>query len=362
VRWKGRLRASKRLEGDDGPGIGDARNGLHLFRYKMADIGCGIDVEFYQKIEIAGGRVDFRGNFRVGKLVGDLIGLAELAFNLHEKGDHGRLRIGRIAYIIRQMHAPVEFADIAADVFARIKSRAPRVHCITNTVAQAYTANILLAAGAIPSMTISQEEIGAFVGSADALLVNLGTFDAERRAAIDLAIGPAAQAGKPWVLDPVFIERSPARAQFARGLVARGPAVVRLNQREFDTLSGIDAKAFDAKAFDAKAFARQHKTIVALTGENDVVTDGERSAKISNGDPLMSLVTAMGCAGSALVCAALSVERDPWIATIAALVALGVTGEVAAKSAPAPGRFASWIIDALYNLDRATLRAHAKVS
>jgi hydroxyethylthiazole kinase len=341
VRWKGRLRASKRLEGDDGPGIGDAGDGLHLFRDEMADVGCGIDVEFHQKIEIAGGRVDFRGNLRVGELVGDLIGLAELAFNLHEKGDHGRLRIGRIAYIIRQMHAPVEFADIAADVFARIKSRAPRVHCITNTVAQAYTANILLAAGAIPSMTISHEEIGAFVGSADALLVNLGTFDAERRAAIDLAIGPAAQGGKPWVL-----------AQFARDLVARGPAVVRLNQQEFGALSGIDAKAF----------ARQHKTIVALTGENDVVTDGERSAKVSNGDPLMSLVTAMGCAGSALVCAALSVERDPWIATIAALVALGVAGEVAAKSAPAPGRFASWIIDALYSLDCATLRTHAKVS
>ena len=43
------------------------------------------------------------------------------------------------------MHAPVELADIAADVLARIRDRAPRVHCITNTVAQNYTANMLLA-------------------------------------------------------------------------------------------------------------------------------------------------------------------------------------------------------------------------
>src|SRR5580693_8648051 len=107
------------------------------------------------------------------------------------------------------MRAPAEFADITADVLARIKSRAPRVHCITNSVAQAYTANILLATGAIPSMTISREEIAAFVASADALLVNLGTFDAERRAAIELALGSTGQ-GIPWVLDPVFIERSPA--------------------------------------------------------------------------------------------------------------------------------------------------------
>src|ERR1700686_1109940 len=109
------------------------------------------------------------------------------------------------------MDAPAEFADIAADVLARIRSRAPRVHCITNSVAQAYTANMLLAAGAIPSMTIAREEIAAFVAGADALLVNLGTFDAERRAAIDVALGAIGQGGmeqrrKPWVLDPVFIQ------------------------------------------------------------------------------------------------------------------------------------------------------------
>src|SRR5580700_1216912 len=110
------------------------------------------------------------------------------------------------------MHAPVELADIAADVLARVRARAPRVHCITNSVAQQYTANMLLAAGAVPSMTISREEIAAFVAGADALLVNLGTFDAERRAAIDVALGAMGEAAgepaMPWVLDPVFIERS----------------------------------------------------------------------------------------------------------------------------------------------------------
>src|SRR5580700_8589349 len=143
------------------------------------------------------------------------------------------------------MHAPAEFADITADVLARIRSRAPRVHCITNSVAQAYTANMLLAAGAIPSMTISREEIAAFAAGADALLVNLGTFDAERRTAIGVALGALGQGdkevSKPWVLDPVFIERSPARAQFAQGLLERGPAAVRHNQREFAALAGSDA-------------------------------------------------------------------------------------------------------------------------
>src|SRR3954471_21401401 len=102
------------------------------------------------------------------------------------------------------MRAPQSnLPQLAADILLRMRERAPRVHCITNTVAQAFTANVLLAAGATPSMTISPEEVGAFVADANALLVNLGTFDAERRSAIEIAVGSAKQ-HLPWVLDPVF--------------------------------------------------------------------------------------------------------------------------------------------------------------
>ena len=61
--------------------------------------------------------------------------------------------------------------------------------------------------------------------------------------AIDVALGAVGAARMPWVLDPVFIERSPARAQFARELLARGPAVVRLNAAEFAALFGGDPAA-----------------------------------------------------------------------------------------------------------------------
>jgi len=255
------------------------------------------------------------------------------------------------------MHVPVEFAAKTFNVLARIRERAPRVHCITNTVAQQYTANILLAVGAVPSMTVSPDEVGSFVADADALLVNLGTFDAERRAAIDVAVGAANAARMPWVLDPVLIDRAPPRAELARQLACRAPAVVRLNTAEFTTLSGGDP-AEDA----AVRFANTYGTVVALTGRVDRVTDGVRQAVIANGDPLMGTVTAMGCAGSALVCAALTVETYSWIAATAAVVALGVAGEVAAEAARGPGSFASLIIDALHGLDAATLRARTRVS
>ena len=255
------------------------------------------------------------------------------------------------------MHAPIELADIAADVVARIRARAPRVHCITNSVAQQYTANMLLAAGAVPSMTISADEIGAFVAGADAVLVNLGTFDRERRAAIETAVTAAENKRLPWLVDPVFIDRSPARAQFVRTLIARHPSAVRLNQAEFAALSGYKA---DGEA--VARFAQAHETIVALTGDVDMVSDGRRRIAIANGDPLMGLVTAMGCASAAFVCAALAVEQDAWLATLAAVAAFGVAGELAAQRAQGPGSFATGMIDALHALDRPALRARVKAS
>ena len=98
--------------------------------------------------------------------------------------------------------------QIAAALLDRLRARSPRVHCITNAVAQNFTANVLLAAGAVPSMTLSVEEIGPFVASANALLVNLGTLDRERREAAVIAVEAAMRDNVPWVLDPVFIDRS----------------------------------------------------------------------------------------------------------------------------------------------------------
>src|SRR3569833_852361 len=177
----------------------------------------------------------------------------------------------------------------AAGLIAPSRARRPRVHCITNTVAQAYTANVLLAAGCAPSMTRSVEEIGGFGASAQALLANLGTFDAERREATGSAIAAAERHTLPWVLDPVFVDRSAPRLAFARELLARGPRVVRLNQTEYEALSGATAQRDNAMAH-----ARDTGSIIAISGPADLVTDGTRVVTVGNGHAFMARATAMG--------------------------------------------------------------------
>jgi hydroxyethylthiazole kinase len=258
-----------------------------------------------------------------------------------------------------EMQAPAsELPKQAADILQRLRRASPRVHCVTNAVAQTLTANALLAVGAVPSMTISPEEIGLFVRSAKALLVNLGTFDAERRTAAGVAIEAALEARLPWVLDPVFIDRSAPRAEYARMRMGGFPPnALRLNAAEFAALTGTGA---DEKS--VAVFAAKHRMAIGLTGPTDLVTDGTRLAKIANGHALMAKVSALGCAESALVAACLVVERDAWLATAAALLIMGIVGEVAAKRARGPGSFAVEILDALHELDGDTIVSLAKVT
>jgi hydroxyethylthiazole kinase len=246
---------------------------------------------------------------------------------------------------------------IAADVLERLRRQAPRVHCITNAVAQVFTANALLAAGAVPSMTIAPDEVGVFVERANALLINLGTFDPERSAASETAVAVAQGVNLPWVLDPVFIDRSPVRAAFAKALLARNPAAIRLNRAEFVALAGA---ADEAKM--VAAFARSHGAVVGLTGATDLISDGQRLVAVGNGHAMMQKVTALGCAESALVAACLAVERDAWRACVAALLIFGVAGELAGRRARGPGSFAVEMLDALHGLDRDALLTQARVS
>jgi hydroxyethylthiazole kinase len=255
-----------------------------------------------------------------------------------------------------------ELMSQAAAVLARLRAKAPRVHCITNSVAQNFTANALLALGAVPSMTLSAEEISSFVARSDALLVNLGTFDRERREATSVAVDCATQNGLPWVLDPVFVDRAAQRAVYARDLMMLEPKAVRLNAAEFTALAGQTLSEQVPTRDAVASYARARRTVIGLSGATDLITDGERIASVANGHQLMARVTAMGCAASSLVAACLAVEPDALAATASAMLIVGVAGEMAAARAEGPGSFAVAILDALYTIDGKTLAGKARIN
>lgn len=249
-----------------------------------------------------------------------------------------------------------ELAACAGDILERLRLAHPRVHCITNLAATSFTANMLLAAGARPSLTFSDDEIGDFVRASRALLVNLGTLDGQRRSAIALALDAAREARVPWVLDPVLIDVSRPRARLAAELIGQRPAAVRGNGAEVAALMAMRGKA------TVNAFAAELGSTLAVTGALDHVSDGVRSVRLANGHEWMGRVTAVGCVTSALLAAFLAVERDAFMAASACLAAVGVAGEMAAEKADGPGTFQPRFIDAVAALTEAELASRIVIA
>lgn len=239
---------------------------------------------------------------------------------------------------------------LLADALAAIRTlraEGARVHCITNTVAQNFTANVLLACGATPSMTVSPQEAPLFTGRADALLINLGTLDDDRMAASRASLEAAVETGKPTVLDPVMCHLSPPRLAFASGLLQQGPTVLRANADEAAALA--EGKAIPAEMVHVE------------TAATDRIRFGKSILAIENGHPWMASVTAVGCAQGALI-AALAAKTHPATAALAALLWTGVAGEIAAARSAGPGTFQMHFIDALHGVSTPELEKRGRVS
>ncbi|MEM9630926.1 MAG: hydroxyethylthiazole kinase [Pseudomonadota bacterium] len=232
-------------------------------------------------------------------------------------------------------------AETVFDVLMRVRQKSPRIHAITNAVAQTFTANTLLALGAVPSMTIAKDEVAGFAESADALLVNLGTLDESRREAIPVAIKAAKAAGRPVSIDPVFVNRSPVRCAFARKLMAFNPDLLRLNEAEMAALFPHRSEVEETISSG---------TVLAVTGVEDKIESQGEDFRLRNGHPLMARVTATGCAGGAVLAAFACVEADTALAAACGLSVFNIAGEMAASRAGGPGSLVPELLDALYSI------------
>jgi thiamine-phosphate pyrophosphorylase len=195
-------------------------------------------------------------------------------------------------------------------------------------VAQPITANIAAALRIDVSMTADADEVRPMAAGSDALLANLGMLEPARRAGIESAIA----AGRPFVLDPVKIDRVPARRDFARSLLAQGPAVVKGNPPEMIALGALP-----------------EATVAITTAAVDRVRAGPsgRIHRLANGTPLLDRVIATGCAEGMLVAAMLPLAEDPEVAAVAGVSLLNTAAEQAAARAAGPGSFAVRLLDAL---------------
>ena len=252
---------------------------------------------------------------------------------------------------------------------SRVRETSPLVHNITNHVAMNSMANVLLAIGASPAMVHAREEAAEFTALASALTINIGTLSPHWVEAMEATALAARETGHPWVLDPVAVGATRFRRETGARLLALAPDVIRGNASEIIALAGqagggrgVDSTDPAEAALDAAhRLARQTGGVVAVTGEVDLVTDGQRVARVRGGHPLMPRVTTLGCALTGVVAAFLAGADDRFEATVAALACYAVAGELAGDVAQGPGSFAVAFLDALFHLEDKALAERARL-
>ena len=263
-----------------------------------------------------------------------------------------------------------DMARKAAHNLSRLREKKPLIHNITNFVVMNSTANALLASGASPVMAHAPEEVEEMVSFAGALVLNIGTLTPYWIDAMLKAGKRANQLDVPIVLDPVGSGATSLRTRSARRLmdemeisVVRGNASEVLSLADEDSKTkGVDAVHSVDDAIEAAVqLSREMKCTLAITGAVDVVTDGDKLYRVSNGHELMGYVTGTGCAASALIGAFLAVDDKALEAATTALSYFGLAGEKAGEKAKAPGSFEVAMVDALFSIDEDSLREGAKI-
>lgn len=246
-----------------------------------------------------------------------------------------------------------------------VREKNPLAPSITNTVTQDFVANAQLAIGGSAAMLYLADECESIAQIVPAFYINMGTampFYAETLPRTARALF-ANQ--KPWVLDPVGIGLSELRTQILSQLKIYKPSIVRGNASEIISLAklwglidasqggqvrGVDTtEKVSAAKPSAIAIAKFTGGAVAVSGEEDLVTDGNESIQCAGGSILSTKITGSGCALGGIMAIYLAVTT-PFIAALAGTTIFNLAGTKAASQADAPASFKVAFLDNLYKL------------
>ncbi|EIT86326.1 hydroxyethylthiazole kinase [Fictibacillus macauensis ZFHKF-1] len=243
-----------------------------------------------------------------------------------------------------------------------IREEKPLIHHITNFVTMNFLANGVLAAGGSPMMAHSEEEAEEAVAASAALVLNIGTIDPSWLRGMIAAGKKAKEQNIPVVLDPVGVGLSRLRSETVRQLIEEvRPDLICGNAAELSYLyegnwsgKGVDGELDGTSAQLAQLAARKFNTAVAITGEQDYVSDGSQTIAITGGHEMLAYVTGTGCFSSSMIALFLAKGLETECSIVeraaAALTMLGLAAERAIETANGPGTFQVHLLDALFNL------------
>lgn len=244
----------------------------------------------------------------------------------------------------------------------QINETKPLILNLTNFVTMDFVANCLLAVGASPIVCVCEDELEELVSIASVVYINIGTLNDDFNRLIRRAVCLALQYHKPIVLDPVGCGASRLRTSVASELVARcqlvrgnASEIMALGNTAFST-KGVDSVHRVEDAIEAAAHITEQGVTVFVSGAVDHITDGLHAKEIRFGSPMMTNITGMGCALTAVIAAVLAIKPDAFAAAVIGGQYFSLCGELVADKYQHPGSFKSAFFDMLYAPDFEVMR------
>ena len=261
------------------------------------------------------------------------------------------------------MYSKTEVQEKIRQAVRTVRETNPMAPSITNSVTINFVANAQLAVGGSAAMVYLPDE-GEFVAQVGgATYINVGTLLPIYEETLPRTAKVLHTLGKPWVLDPVAIGIGEMRTKLLSCFREYKPSVIRGNASEIIALAGLwkldggtsDSTVRGVDSTDTVAAARQAAVAlakftggaVAVSGETDLITDGETVAYSHGGSKFMEMVTGSGCSLGG-VTAVYACAAEPFIAALTAANIYNLAGKRAESKVQAPGSFQVQFIDELY--------------
>jgi hydroxyethylthiazole kinase len=252
----------------------------------------------------------------------------------------------------------------------KVRQKNPLIHIVMNMVAAQNAANAVLQVGGSPVMADAEIEVEEIVSHADALVLNTGMLNPQKLRAMVAAAMIANQMNIPVILDPVGVAASTFRQESVLYLLENSIiSILRGNGSEIawaagqvGTMRGVDT---DRPGLDAPdlvySCARKWGVTAALTGKQDVISDGREIWTIDNGHPYMAKISGFGCMATAVIGAFAAIAENYAESVLAALTCFGIAGDLAAQQSAGPGSFLYGFLDCLYHLSPSQVVYHARI-
>lgn len=256
-----------------------------------------------------------------------------------------------------------------------IHKSAPLIHCLTNHITINDCANVILEIGGKPIMAEHHAEVEEITAQAKSLVINLGNITDERMTSIMLSGKVANNKKIPSIIDVVGVGCSTLRLNFANEFISKySPNTIKGNMSEIKALLGMNHNAYGIevgqddittednlpKSVDiARRLSKKANAVIVITGETDIIAQGEKVYLIKNGCNMLSQITGTGCMLNAIIGTFIS-SGEFLESAVLGTVLLGIAGENS-LTATATGSFKVLLHDNIYTINDEIIKEKIKL-